>query len=191
MIDRGPLDRAIESATTPVFAGAGDFDYIKDQYQKEHGAKGWTAALVKEMFGKSVSDKNAFPKNSDAWKDAKRKYDTDLRLVQRYAKGTINPERGSASIREKLAEVGRTLDPVRRDVPASGLTFVVEFNAPEDKGHVKRERTATVHMSSMEAFQFVNDPSYAAFFDLWADDLGQYYGEDGSYEVEVTGVTAG
>lgn len=169
MIDPTPLRNAIDGATTPVYPSSKA--ELVAAYQEKftgRGAAGWKQHLVKDLSELT----GIKPKNLEKRFDPQRLGNAEKRNAGQYA------------------DLGKKLDPIRRDVPAKGLTVTVDFTAQEDKGHAKRERTATVHMSSMEAYQFVNNPSYADFFDLWADGLGEYYGEDGDYEIEVTSVSA-
>lgn len=174
MINPAPLQRAIDRATTPVYPTS--FSDIASGFKEKFSPRTWTSELAKQISGSS--DKHS------------HEYKAALRNVQRYEKGTHNPENARPAAKAALEKAGQTLPPIRRDVPAKGLTFQVSFNAPGDRGHAPRQRDFTVSMSSIEAFQFVNSPSYADLFDYWFDGGGETYGEDGDYEAENVSVYA-
>lgn len=174
MINPAPLQRAIDGATTPVYPSS--FSEIARGFKEKFTPRTWTSELAKQWSG--TSDKHS------------AEYKTALRNVQRYEKGTHNPENARAASKAALEKAGQTLPPVRRDVPGKGLTFQVNFTAPGDRGHSKRERSFTVQMSSIEAFQFVNAPSYDVLFDSWFDGGAEAYGDEGAYEAENVSVYA-
>lgn len=194
MMDYDPLNRAIDQATRPynTYPDASHFEAIKEGYIKENGAKRWTAALVKDVFGTSSADKNAFAKGSEAYRKADLQYKANLKSIQRYGRGERNPQHAPAGVQEKLAEVGQKLEPVKRDAPPTGLSFVVKFKDPGDKAHSPRTRKAEVHLDHATAVQYVtqSQPDYAFLFDQWFKGGGGAYGEGGDYEVDVTEVTA-
>jgi len=175
MIDRTPLQNAIDGATTPVYPSS--FSDVAAGFKDRYGARGWTSQLAQRISGSS--DKKS------------HEYKAALRNVQRYEKGTHNPERAKAGVKEALASAGKTLDPIRRELPTGkGLTLTVNFTAPEDKGHAQRQREFTITMDATTAAQFVAAPDYDFLFEEWFDGGAEAYGDDGDYEAEVTGVIA-
>lgn len=175
MIDKEPLQRAIDKATVPVYPSS--FADVSAGLREKFGARGWTSQLAQAISG--TSDKKS------------HEYKAALRNVQRYEKGTHNPDRARASIKDAIAQAGKSLDPIRRELPAgAGLTITVNFTAPEDKGHAKREREFTVTLDATTAGQFVAAPDYDFLFDEWFDGGSEAYGDDGDYEAENVQVSA-
>ena len=175
MIDKAPLQRAIDGATVPVYPSS--FTDVAQGFKEKFGARGWTSQLAQIVSG--TSDKKS------------NKYKAALRNVQRYEKGTYNPDRARANVKEALTAAGKTLDPIRRELPGGqGLTLTVTFTAPEDKGHAQRERSFTVTMDATTAAEFVAAPDYDYLFDEWFDGGAEAYGDDGDYEAENVQVSA-
>lgn len=175
MINREPLQRAIDGATTPVYPTS--FSDISAGFKQRYGARGWTSQLAQFISGSS--DKKS------------HEYKAALRNVQRYEKGTHSPDRARANVKQALASAGKTLDPIRRELPGGkGLTLTITFTAPEDKGHAQRERSFTVTMDATTAAEFVAAPDYDFLFDEWFDGGADAYGDDGDYEAENVQVSA-
>ena len=168
MIDKAPLQRAIDGATTPVYPTS--FREIAQGFKVKFDGH-WTRELAKASG-------------------------LTPRTIQRYeqfvtGKGgqARNPDKARTG-KAGLAAAGRTLDPIRREAPAKGLTFTVTFQAKEDKSHAPRERTFTVRMDHAEATKFVASPSYDDLFDDWFDGGADAYGDDGDYEAGNVQVSA-
>src|SRR5579859_3615909 len=105
MIDKAPLQRAIDGATNPVYPST--FADVSAGFKEKFGKRGWTSELAQMISGSS-------DKKSSGYKAA-------LRNVQRYEKGTHNPENARAAAKQALASAGKTLDPIRREEHTSEL----------------------------------------------------------------------
>jgi hypothetical protein len=178
MIDKAPLQRAIDGATTPVYPSS--FRDVGEGYKEKYGARGWIGELAMKMSG--ATSKHG------------KEYLAARRSIERASTGQYKAP--SARYAPGLASAGKTLDPIRREVPKEGLTFVLKFNAPEDKGHRPRERSTpesgpdVIHLDYKTATEFIAMPSYDFLFDEWFDGGGDAYGEDGDYEAENVSVVA-
>lgn len=185
-----PLDRAIDKATrrTSIYPDAKHFGSIREQYVEKYGEKNWTAQLTKDLFGTSKSDKLAYPKGSEKYQAAELKYKANLRLVQRYGKGTINPARGEEKIQKKLAKIGKTLNPVNRIPPKRGLTITI--SGKQGSGRHERTRDFSTHMDYQFASQFIQDPTLEDFFHEvypdWDDAVDVLFGNESGALGSVT-----
>ena len=169
MIDREPLQRAINAATTPVYATT--YREMREGFQEKYG-RHWTAELARAA--------GVTPRTVQRWEQ----------FVTGKGGQARNPDNVKSATREGLVAAGKTIDPISRNVPSAGLSITVSFTAPEDKGHAQRHREFTVHMSSAEAYQYVNDdPGFDELFDDWFDGGADAYGDDGDYEAENVQVT--
>lgn len=187
-----PLNRALESIVSPVFPT--EFGDIYDQYKKEHG-RAAIGLLATAVTGKVPASKSGFARGSAEYKTAAREYSTARRQIERHVTGQYKSF--SSGIQDKLKEIGQTLNPIRKELPGTGVKIEIKFKSDGDGSHSSRNRTAVVEMSGPELYDFANDwlnvkdakqPQYADLFDLWFDGGGDVYGEDGAYEADVTGV---
>src|SRR6185503_714954 len=98
----------------------------------------------------------------------------------------------SVSVKDKLADVGKKLDPVRRDVPASGLSLTIDFRDTSTKKRQQDRSTPVLHMDHTTALEYISQerPDYAFLFDLWGDKkVGTtIFGEDGPYPADILDV---
>lgn len=183
MTEYKPLQRALDAATRPynTYPDASHFSSIKEQYVAKYGEKKWTASLVKEVFGTSSADKNAFAKGTEEYRKADLQYKANLKSIQRYGKGERNPERAPVAVREKLSEIGQKLNPVKRDAPPSGLTITIAGS--QGSGRHQRDREFTAHMDHQLAQQFVQAPTLEDFFKEiypdWTDAVDVLFGAEG------------
>lgn len=175
------LVRRVNEATRAYSTFPTSFQEVARGLEKTFG-RGWKPEMAKAISETSVK--------SDT------KYKTALRNVERwqqYERGgggqARNPDQASAANKSAMERIGKTLDPLQRDLPPGGLTITVDFKAPADKSHAPRTRTATVHFEGAAGYDFVNNPSYYGFFENWFDGGGETYGEGADYEVDVTNVT--
>lgn len=170
-----PLNEALAGVSTPVYGR--DFSDVSKGFKEKFGARGWTSELAKSISG--TADKQS------------HEYKAALRNVQRYEKGTHNPERASVSIKQAIEQAGLTVDPIRKDV-SGGVTLKITFNAPPDSVHAARDgRVAEVSLGAAELYDYVNQkgqPEYFSLFQLWFKNGGHQYGEGGAYEADVTDV---
>lgn len=183
------LNAAIEAATQQYWTFPTSFTDIGEAYRDKYGDRKWIGKLATSLTGKLPASQTGLIKGSEEYKRANREYQTARRQIERHVSGQYQNFSPKAS--EKLKEIGRTLEPIKKDVPKEGLTFTIEFHAPEDKGHRPRERKMTVHMDHSQATQYINQdqPQYSDLFDEWFDYGGETYGEEGDYEAEVDTVT--
>ena len=171
MIDKSPLQRAIDGATNPVYPSS--FAEIKEGFREKYGDRGWIGKLAAVYTGATSG----------------KEYGAARRAIERVNTGQYKDFK-KAEYRSGLVEAGKQLDPIRRDVPGQGLVLTVNFTAPEDKGHSKRAREFTISLDYVTATEFVADPNYDFLFDEWFDGGADAYGEDGDYEAENVQVTA-
>lgn len=189
-----PLNRALGELATPVFPSS--FEDIYSQYKEQHG-RAAIGLLATAVTGKVPASKSGFTKGSAEYKSASREYASARRQIERHVTGQY--KNFSDATQNKLKEIGQTLNPIRKELPGQGVKIEIKFKSDGDGSHSSRNRTATIEMSGPELYDYANDfvngvkdakqPQYADLFDLWFDDGGDVYGEDGDYEGDVTGVT--
>lgn len=109
------------------------------------------------------------------------------RQIQRFeayvtgsGKQARNPDNVQKATKTAFIEAGKTLDPLRRDVPPGGLTITVKGSQGSGKHERTREFTAT--MDYQTALQFVQDPTLEDLFDEiypdWDDAVEVLFGDD-------------
>lgn len=172
-----PLNDALHGATKDYNVYPTSFKDVAEGYKEKFGQHGWIGELAKRISG---SEGKRGPE-----------YLAARRSIERVASGQYKSV-GKAEYKAGLVEAGKTLDPLQKDAPPTGLTITVAFHAPEDKGHRKRDREMTVHLDHATAVQYINQaqPDYSFLFDEWFDDGGDAYGEDGDYEADILYVSA-
>lgn len=167
------LNAAVDNATRNYNTYPSSFSQVQEQYKEKYGERRWIGQLVQDMRGLS-------PKDGREYKSARRQ-------VERWADGTRSPGKAAQG---QLKEVGKTLEPIKRDAPPGGLTFSVDFKVHGEKKHGKRDRHADIKLDYATAVKFVQNPNYSDLFDEWFDDGGDAYGEGGDYEADVYNVSA-
>lgn len=182
---REPLDKATRRYNT--YPGAKHFPDLKAQYIEKYGQRNWTAQLTKDVFGTSKTDKLKYAKGSEQYAAAELKYNNNLRLIQRYGKGTIDPARANPTVQKKLDKIGKTLEPVQRGAPKRGLTVTISGTQGQ------RDRDFTVRMDYQFALQFVQDPTLKDFFHelypRWKNAEGVLFGAEGDDSGNLEDVT--
>lgn len=189
------LANAVDRAAPNVYAGS--FQELRTAFRETYGDRSWMGKLATAMSGKMPPSQTGLTKGSAEYKRAEREYNSARRTVERYEKfqkdptnkNAHNPANAPKVTREQFVKAGKTVEPLRRDVPPGGLKFKVEFRTSGESGHGSRTRTAIITMSSAAAYDFANNPSYWGLFENWFDGGGDAYGEDGDYEVDVVSVT--
>lgn len=103
-----------------------------------------------------------------------------------------NPDNARGKTRESLINVGKTLDPIKKDAPPNGLTITVE--GKQGSGRRERGREFTVSMGYNDAVKFVQDPNLRDFFgDVypeWDEAVDCFFGEEDSSSLDGVSVTA-
>lgn len=175
------LQDAIDQATRSYNTYPSSYREIREGFQNKAGQldkSGLIAALVGQTHQSEASVRRQV-----------NRYEMFLSGGSGQAR---NPDRATGKYREAFQQIGQTQEPTRRDAPPGGLTFVVDMRVPKDSEHSSaRTRQAIITMDYQTAARFVQnpDPTYYDLFDEWFDDGGEAYGEDGDYEVDITGVS--
>jgi hypothetical protein len=158
MID-DQLQRAIDQVTEPYTEYMSTWDEIKDYYQDNYAEHKWIGALVGDLTGRTPADG--------------RTYYSDRRRIERWNDGTTRPGKVS---KEALADLGKRLPPKRRGVPPGGININIRGTFYVSKRDGRRYRDIAVHMDELQAFDFVNDPSYEAIFEEYGVDGDMFAG---------------
>jgi hypothetical protein len=189
-----PLNKAIEDATRAYWTFPSSFSDISEKYKEIYGERAWQGKLATAITGAKPAGQSGFAKGTDEYKAANTKYKTARKQVERHTTGEHKGFK-LPSAREKLAEIGKTLDPLTKDAPPGGITFTIKFKAPGDSehSHSPRQRvTPPLHLDHQQAVQYINQeqPGYDTLFDEYFSDGGNCYGEDAAYEADIVSVSA-
>lgn len=150
------LQEAIEKATTPRYlSGKAE---IVEHYRDTYG-KGWKQTLVRDLSAVT----GIKPKS----------------LERRFDPSRLDVQPRTAKAKAEYQQLGQTLSPVGRDLKGKGITLT--FSGVQNG----RERTITHTMSGARAQMFVNDPSWAGWWDDYGDGLGESFEDEGSGEFSV------
>lgn len=178
MRDNDKLQREVESASTANYRNTKA--QIVDYYQKTYGEKRWIRELALKETGLTSVPKRGTPEFK-TYNTARRPYEGN-RL-------THEPQtrKAQASQAQHYQQLGKQLPPIDRTPKSETLNITV--TGKQDNGYGgMRERTIEVTLTGKQAYDFVNNPSFDDIYDEYFD--GEYEGEfdDGSSELEVTGV---
>lgn len=170
-----PLDR--ELAKYNVYPSS--FAEVREGFRESYGEHGWIGKLATFYSGTT---------------DTKDKgYKAARRSIERASTGQYK-EPKKAEYRAGLATAGQTLDPIRKNAPASGITITIDFYDPStgSRGRQKERSTPALYMDHQTAQQYINlpRPDYTFLFDLWGEKkIGtNLWGEEGPYPADILDV---
>lgn len=158
------LQREVESASNPVYMQK-KIDEV-EYYKGEYGDK-WRSHMTRDILrtlGLPETKKNL------------NTYGRDIQAGREYTASK------RADIMARYEKLGHSLPPTSRTPKQD--TLLITLNVKEESRGRTRDRTITVKMSGMAAYDFVNSPDYD---DIW-DEYGMDIDTADEY-FEVTGVS--
>lgn len=173
-----PLNQALAGVSTPVYATS--FADIQEGFREQYGARNWIGKLASVFTGGQTHGKE---------------YGAARRSIERVASGQYKSF-GKAEYRAGLIEAGKTLEPIRRDPPSSGIDIKIYFNDPTGGRNSRKEERVTplLHLSHADAVMYMSQsqPDYTFLFNLWGERrIGDsLFGEEGAYPADIVAVVA-
>jgi hypothetical protein len=167
-MDGQELRDAIEAKTDAVYMSS--YEELKDYYQDKHGARHWIGAFAQALSGSPTRSRGD------------KAYSRARRTIERHESGQY--KKFGKDVAQKFEQIGKSLPPVRREIPGGKL----ELTLRAKQGN--RERSWTVTFSGSDAYSFMENPSYRAFFEAanYPDYVIDMF-EDGDYMLSEEAVS--
>lgn len=158
------LQQEAENASIPNYMKTklDAVEYYKDTY----GEKNWRSHMTRDIL------------HSLGLPETKKNLNTYGRDIQAGREYTASRR---ADIQARYEKLGQQLPPVDRTPKKSELTITIDFQE-NSRGRTK-DRSKTITMSGMAAYDFVNNPDYDMIWDEYGIDA-----ETADEYFEVTGV---
>ena len=164
------LEDAIEGAGLESGQYMTTFDEISDYYKDEYGQRNYIRAMVEALTGKTPNDGRA--------------YQSARRRIERWADGSTKP---NAKGRAELVKLGLELPALEEIyVPDEGIEVSVKARFRVSKKQKNdRERTISVTLTGIAAYDFLKNPTYEQIFEAYQVD-GRMFAEGMSADHTVS-----